>query len=173
MHVKEGTGGGGEDYRRVVIRKRVGPIWFQVMNIILIVPGQMLVVWLFSSPIHQVWQAVGTPLGVLDIMLTVLFLILLTGETVADEQMWRFQKEKKRRLATGERKSFRHSSPAVYSDTLAIPVVSATLGCGTLFICLVSLLLNTLSTAHTKSLLLSLFRFSTLRSLKRLDKSVV
>ena len=100
---KGGYRRGGEDYRWAVIRKRVGPIWFQVLNIALIVPGQMLVVWLFTSPVHQAWQAVDVPLGVMDIVLTVLFLILLTGETVADEQMWRFQKEKKRRLATGEK----------------------------------------------------------------------
>lgn len=43
------------------------------------------------------------PLGILEIVLTVLFLMLLAGETVADEQTWRFQKEMKRRLATGEK----------------------------------------------------------------------
>ena len=62
---KGGYGHGGEDYRWVVIRKRVGPIWFQVLNVTLIVPGQMLVIWLFTSPIHQAWLAADVPLGVM------------------------------------------------------------------------------------------------------------
>ena len=30
------------------------------------------------------------------------FLLLLTGETIADEQMWAFQQEKKRRIQLGQ-----------------------------------------------------------------------
>ena len=93
---------GSEDYRWAVVRERVGPIWFQILNITLIVPGQMLVIWLFTSPVHQAWLAVDVPLGVMDLVLSVLFLLLLAGETIADEQMWRFQQDKKKRLAARE-----------------------------------------------------------------------
>ena len=58
---KGGYSRGGEDYRWAAVRERVGPIWFQVLNITLIVPGQMLVIWLFTSPIHQAWRAADVP----------------------------------------------------------------------------------------------------------------
>lgn len=99
---KGGYRQGGEDYRWAVVRETVGAFWFQVLNITLIVPGQMLVVWLFTSPIHQAWQSAAVPLGFIDVALALLFLVLLTGETVADDQMWRFQQDKKKRLAAGE-----------------------------------------------------------------------
>ena len=99
---KGGYRRGSEDYRWSVVRARVGPIWFQVLNIMLIVPGQMLVVWLFTSPIHQAWKVADTSLGILDVFLSIVFLMLLTGETIADEQMWRFQQDKKKRLEAGE-----------------------------------------------------------------------
>ena len=38
----------------------------------------------------------------MDLVLAVLSLLLLAGETVADDQMWRFQQDKKKRLAAGE-----------------------------------------------------------------------
>ena len=37
------------------------------------------------------------------LLAAVLFLALLAMETIADEQMWAFQQDKKRRIATGER----------------------------------------------------------------------
>ena len=90
------------DYRWLYTREKLGRVGFQVLNITFIAPGQMLLIWLFTSPVHQAWLGQETPLGWLDILAVGLFLVLLIGEAVSDEQMWRFQQEKKKRLADGE-----------------------------------------------------------------------
>lgn len=99
---KGGYWRGGEDYRWAVVKERTGPIGFQVLNITFVAPGQMLVIWLFTSPIHVAWLYPEVPLGILDLIAVSLFLVFLAGESVADEQMWKFQKEKKKRIAAGE-----------------------------------------------------------------------
>ena len=99
---KGGYWKGGEDYRWEVVRERIGPIQFQVLNIVFISFGQMLLIWLFTAPIHQAWAWLDAPLNWLDAVAAILFLALLLGETVADEQMWAFQQDKKRKLAAGE-----------------------------------------------------------------------
>ena len=99
---KGGYSKDGEDYRWVAIRKKCGPVGFQLLNFAFIAPGQMLIVWLFASPMHQAWTWRETPLTFLDGIATVALLVLFIGEWVADEQMWRFQKHKKRKIAAGE-----------------------------------------------------------------------
>src|SRR5205085_8291355 len=42
-----------------------------------------------------------TPLGGLDVLSALAFLLLLLGETVADEQQWRFQRDKRAARARG------------------------------------------------------------------------
>ena len=92
---------GGEDYRWAAVRERVGSLGFQVLYAIL-TPWQMFLIWLFTAPMHQAWLWREAPLGALDILAAVLFLALLALETVADEQMWAFQQDKKRRMRAGE-----------------------------------------------------------------------
>ncbi|WP_419164436.1 DUF1295 domain-containing protein [Candidatus Palauibacter sp.] len=99
---KGGYWAGGEDYRWAAVRESTGPVGFQVLNVTFISFGQMLLIWLFASPMHQAGVWAETPLGWLDYVATVLLLVLLAGETLADEQMWAFQQDKKRRLAAGE-----------------------------------------------------------------------
>ena len=99
---KGGFWKGGEDYRWAFVRQRTGPIGFQILNVTFIAPGQMLLIWLFTSPVHQAWSHRDAPLGGLDIAAAVLFLSFLIAETTADEQMWAFQQDKKRRVAAGE-----------------------------------------------------------------------
>ena len=93
---------GGEDYRWAVVRERTGPVGFQLLNITFIAPGQMLMIWLTIAPIHLAWLHRDVPLGGLDLAVAAVFLALLAVETIADEQMWAFQQDKKRRLAAGE-----------------------------------------------------------------------
>ncbi|MYE81216.1 MAG: DUF1295 domain-containing protein [Gammaproteobacteria bacterium] len=93
---------GAEDHRWAVVRERLGPVGSQVLNVVFVAVGQMLLIWLFTAPIHQAWVFQDAPFNVLDVMATVLFAALLVGETVADEQMWRFQQDKKRRMEAGE-----------------------------------------------------------------------
>ena len=99
---KGGYWRGGEDYRWPVLRERLGPLGFQLLNIVFIAPTQMLLIWLFTSPVHQAWLRPEAALGWLDLLAAALFLALLAIETVADEQMWAFQQDKQRRIAAGE-----------------------------------------------------------------------
>ena len=99
---KGGFRRGGEDYRWVVVKERAGPVGFQVLNLVFVAAGQMLLVWLFTSPVHQAWSWRNTPLNWLDAVAAVVIVILLVFEAIADEQMWRFQQDKKQRIATGK-----------------------------------------------------------------------
>ena len=56
----------------------------------------------FSAPVHAAWINKSTPFSVLDAAVAALFFILLIGETIADEEMWRFQEDKRKRLENGE-----------------------------------------------------------------------
>ena len=99
---KGGYWRGGEDYRWPVLRERLGPLRFQLLNVVFIAPTQMVLIWLFTSPVHQAWLRPEAALGWLDLLAAALFLALLAIETVADEQMWAFQQDKRRRIAAGE-----------------------------------------------------------------------
>ncbi|WP_419948923.1 DUF1295 domain-containing protein [Candidatus Palauibacter sp.] len=99
---KGGYRPGGEDYRWASVREGVGPVGMQVLNLTFVSFGQMLLIWLFTSPVHQAAVWGETPLGWLDFATAALFLVLFVGETVADEQMWAFQQDKKRRIEAGE-----------------------------------------------------------------------
>lgn len=92
---------GGEDYRWVYLRKQMSSLQFQLMNVIVVAIGQMATVWLFTSPIHQSWVYAERPMGWLDLVAVVVFLALLTLESIADAQMWRFQQNKKRLIREG------------------------------------------------------------------------
>ena len=92
---------GGEDYRWIYLRKQMSSLQFQLMNVMVVAIGQMAVVWLFTLPIHQAWVYAERPMGWLDFVAIVVFLVLLTFESIADAQMWRFQQNKKRRIKEG------------------------------------------------------------------------
>ena len=99
---KGGFAKGGEDYRWLEIRKRIGPARFQLLNLTFIAPGQMLIVWLFTAPIHIAWVYQDVALTWIDVVTALVFFTLWIGEIAGDEQMWRFQQEKKRKIAAGE-----------------------------------------------------------------------
>lgn len=98
---KGGYRKGGEDYRWAVLRERLGPVGFQVFNATFIAPGQNVILLLLALPGLAVLEA-HAPLGVLDGVLAVLFLLALLGETVADQDQWRFQVAKAARKARNE-----------------------------------------------------------------------
>jgi steroid 5-alpha reductase family enzyme len=74
---------GVEDYRWPILRERFGPAKFAVFNILFVVLYQ-----------HA--------LLVLNFLVAFVFLVLLAGETVADQQQWDFHQAKKAALAAGE-----------------------------------------------------------------------
>lgn len=99
--VKGGYQPGGEDYRWAHVRAKLTKPQFQLLNVTFICPGQMGIILLFTAPIHQAWAHPGVPLGWLDYLAIVLFMLLFAGESVADAQMLRFQRNKRRQLSEG------------------------------------------------------------------------
>jgi steroid 5-alpha reductase family enzyme len=102
---KGGYAPGGEDYRWKFVQDRIGPVGFQVMNATFIAPFQNLLLLLITVPAYLAYQRAGTPLGVLDILVAAAFLLFFLGESVADEQQWKFQSAKYAALARAQRPS--------------------------------------------------------------------
>ncbi len=101
LALKGGYRVGRQDYRWTYVREQLGAVKFQVVNLTFIAFGQIAILWLFTSPIHQAWEHAEQPLGWLDAVAAVIFLLLLLTETIADAQMWRFQQNKKRLVSEG------------------------------------------------------------------------
>jgi len=86
---------GTEDYRWAVLRGRM-PRWaFELFNLFFIVLYQNTILVLITLPALTAWQNRGAPFTLLDAALAALFVALLVGETVADQQQWRFHASKK------------------------------------------------------------------------------
>ncbi len=99
---KGGYARGGEDYRWAELRKRMKPWQYQVFNVVFIAGFQNALLFALSSPAWVAFEHRGAPLGAADFAAAALFLALLAGETIADEQQWRFQRDKKAKKARGE-----------------------------------------------------------------------
>lgn len=98
---RKGGYNGVEDYRWAVLRARM-PRWqFEFFNFFFIVLYQNAILLLITLPAFTAWQNRATPFGLLDVLLTALFLLLLTGETIADQQQWNFQSWKKTETEAG------------------------------------------------------------------------
>jgi steroid 5-alpha reductase family enzyme len=99
---KGGYQAGSEDYRWPELRSSLGPVAFQVLNATFVAPFQNLLLLLIATPAYVASLARAHPLNALDVFTAALFLLFLVGETVADQQQWRFQTAKQQRLAQGE-----------------------------------------------------------------------
>jgi len=86
---------GMEDYRWAILRARMTPWQFQLFNLFFIVLYQNALLVLITLPAQIAWQY-DAPLGVWDAVFAILFLVLLLGETVADQQQWNFHRAKAR-----------------------------------------------------------------------------
>ena len=99
---KGGYRPGGEDYRWAELRRRMSPLSYQLFNFGFIAGYQNLLLLLISLPAWMAMRQPARPLGALDVALAAIFVALLVGETIADEQQWRFQEDKRRRRERGE-----------------------------------------------------------------------
>ncbi len=102
---KGGYARGGEDYRWKFVQEKIGPLGFQLMNATFIAPFQNLLLLFITVPAYLAYQRAGTPLGVLDILVAAVFLLFFLGESLADEQQWKFQTAKYAAIARGQRPS--------------------------------------------------------------------
>lgn len=90
---KGGYAPGGEDYRWAILRAKM-PAWaWQLFNIGFVAAYQNLLLVLITLPAVRAERS-DAPLGPLDAVAAALFLLLLVGETVADQQQWRFHQRK-------------------------------------------------------------------------------
>ena len=80
---------GTEDYRWAVLRARMKPWQFEIFNLLFIVMYQNAILVLITLPALTAWES-RTPLGTLDLVVALLFVACLAGETIADQQQWRF-----------------------------------------------------------------------------------
>ena len=99
---KGGYRPGGEDYRWEVLREQMKPWQFQIFNLLFIVVFQNVLLYLIVWPLAAL-APVGTGLDWRDLLLALLFLGLLTMETVADQQQWNFHQWKKSEVASGRK----------------------------------------------------------------------
>ncbi len=86
---------GTEDYRWAVLRSSMRRWQFQLFNLFFIVVYQSFLLVLIALPAFTAYQHRGAAFGPLDAFLTTLFVAMLVGETVADQQQWNFQRRKR------------------------------------------------------------------------------
>lgn len=88
---------GEEDYRWAVLRRmpylNKRTVWL-FFNLIFISLYQNTLILLFSLPVIVAWQGAATQIGWLDIVATILILMLIVAETVADQQQFDYHKRK-------------------------------------------------------------------------------
>jgi steroid 5-alpha reductase family enzyme len=97
---KGGYAPGGEDYRWPVLRQRMAGWQFQLFNLFFITIYQNAILLLICLPAYTALTN-PRPFGPLDAVATVVFVGLLIGETVADQQQWAFHQHKKAERAAG------------------------------------------------------------------------
>jgi steroid 5-alpha reductase family enzyme len=93
---------GVEDHRWPIIRARLSRRGWAVFDTLFVAGFQNALLVLLTLPALTALEHEGTPFGAVDAVLTLAFLALLAGETVADQQQWRFQEAKRARIAAGE-----------------------------------------------------------------------
>jgi len=99
---KGGYAPGGEDYRWKEIMDKIGPVWFQVLNATFLAPLQNFLLLAIVLPSYAAYQHLGTPLNAIDALAAAGFVLFLLGETISDEQQWKFQIAKYAAIERGE-----------------------------------------------------------------------
>ena len=97
---KGGYAPGGEDYRWGVLRGRMQPWQFAIFNLAFIALYQNVVIVAITLPMWSMYDH-RARFGGWEVILATLSLLAIVGETVADEQQWRFQQQKKALLESG------------------------------------------------------------------------
>ncbi|MFD1713443.1 DUF1295 domain-containing protein [Amnibacterium flavum] len=92
---------GTEDYRWPVLRARMTRWQFELFNLVFIVGFQNTLLVLITTPLAVAAAEPGAAIGVWDVVLAVVFLVFLAGETLADQQQWDFHQRKAAERAAG------------------------------------------------------------------------
>ncbi len=95
---------GNEDYRWAVLREMPflrGRIRWALFNMFFISLYQQTLILLFTLPVLAAMVIDPAPLNRIDGLATLLVIAMVIIETVSDQQQYRYQQEKKRRLTVG------------------------------------------------------------------------
>lgn len=92
-----------EDYRWAKLKAGMHPALWQIFAFIFIAFIQHFILFLIAMPAYAAYKRYTTPLTLLDLFATALFLVLFLGETISDNQQWEFQ-EQKRKLISEKKK---------------------------------------------------------------------
>ena len=98
---RKGGYAGVEDYRWAVLRARMSRWQFQLFNLFFIVLYQNAILVVITLPAWTALQHRSNSYGPLDVVLALAFLACTVGETVADQQQWRFQCDKAAQRSLG------------------------------------------------------------------------
>jgi steroid 5-alpha reductase family enzyme len=96
---------GHEDYRWRIVRSKPGlkhPIVWKLFNFFFISAYQNILILLITIPVAASFTENNKALNFYDWLIAGIILLLIVMETVADQQQWNFQKEKKRWMANNE-----------------------------------------------------------------------
>lgn len=92
---------GVEDYRWAILRSRMKKWKFQLFNLFFIVLYQNFILVLITLPALMAYDNQRKQVSIVDWVLAIVFLALLFGEFVADQQQWDFHQGKKAIEHTG------------------------------------------------------------------------
>lgn len=92
---RKGGYSGVEDYRWAILRARMTKWQFQLFNLFFIVLYQNFILVIITLPAFMVYDNQGVKISLVDGFLAPLFVLLLIGEFIADQQQWDFHQEKK------------------------------------------------------------------------------
>lgn len=96
---------GKEDYRWAILRAKpeFQPKWkWSLFNLFFICGYQLVLVLLFTLPILLALQFNETPFGTWDLVISVFMLFFIVIEAVADNQHWKFQSSKWKKINNNE-----------------------------------------------------------------------
>jgi len=99
---KGGYARGGEDYRWAEVRRRMPPGSYHLFNLVFVAAVQNALLLALALPAWGALQSPRAPLGPLDAVAAATVALAIVGETIADQQQWRFQLKKRARRARGE-----------------------------------------------------------------------
>lgn len=96
---------GHEDYRWAILRKKpeFQPKWkWTLFNLFFICGYQLTLILLFTLPALMALQFNETPINFWDVIIAIAMLFFIIYEMVADNQHWKFQSEKWKRINNNE-----------------------------------------------------------------------
>lgn len=92
-----------QDYRWPYIREKMNVVMMTLLNVTFISFAQNILLVVLVAPVYICACYPGTPLNAIDIIATIVVVVSLSLEIIADQQQWQFQSAKHRLIASKKR----------------------------------------------------------------------